>query len=537
MKRESELDKRRRLLREQKAALLGLQTSRVESPTTTVSEASPARRSPVRRSNSTFTFRRSSLGAQPTPSINTLDSKVCGGIDIPPLRIERASLNRNEADIPLKRPHVELLGEEDFSPNSAGWFAAEDLSSVDDGTSTKHFTDTAGKNSPLSYEISLQNERATSRRCVTAIKSHKKFDDIVLSAHVQRSDGKLGTDLGTVALWALDGGHGSLQRCLVANAPITALELMPISPSLVIGGTRSGNILMWDTRVKSALPINTFGGNHWDPTNSHGRQVVTAIKTSSLSSPVFFTSSSSGHLYKWTLSQPDSPIARTIVQDETGAAELNISCLDIPHSARLSADGKRSSNRGTSLFAGAMDGSIHRLDGKGSNWSLDVGRGRHEAAVNAVAAHPLSSRAAFLDDVLVSASADWTLRLWLLRRGLPCKQLAMFDMIANGAVHDVKWSPQHATVFASGDDSGVLSLFDLSGGLSPSGASTGYQFKIPQGDNVPISKVQWANNSRYVCTGNADGKLSIWTCNSSFAGLPGADWMARFLKAKATEDA
>lgn len=544
MERESELAKRRRLLREQKEALLGLQTTRVHSPSTTVSDASPSKRSPVRRSNSTFSFRsvRSSLGGQSGRSANTVDSTVCTGINIPPVRNERKNLEPRKSGSPPRRPHpepthAELLGEDDFVPDLAGWSASEDGLSAEDGVSSRQFTSTGDKNSPLSYDGSLQDENATALRCVTAIKFHKKFDDVVLSAHAERSDRKLGADLGTVALWGLDGGRGALQRSLVANSPVTALELMAISPSLVLGGTRSGNVLMWDTRVKTALPINTFGSDPCDPTHSHGRQVVTGIKTSSSASPVFFSSSSSGYLYKWSLSKTESPITRTIVQDETGAAELNISCIDLPHSARLSADERSLSNRSTALFAGAMDGSVHRLDGKGSSWNLDVGCGKHEAGVSAISAHPLSSRSAFLDDVLVSASADWTLRLWLLRRGLPCRQLATFDMIANGAVHDVKWSPQHATVFAAGDDSGVLGLFDVSGALSPGGGRTGYQFNVPGSESVPISKVQWANNSRYVCAGDANGTLSIWTCNSSFAGLPGADWMTRFLKAKAAEDA
>lgn len=537
MEKESELAKRRRLLREQKEALLGLQTSRVRSPSTTVTNASPAKRSPVKRSNSTFTFRRSSLGGQPPRSASAVQTAVCTGVDIPPVLDNYTTSERRRGGSPPRRPnpqptHAELLGEDDFVPDLAGWSASEDgLSAADgQGLSSKQFASVGNKNSPLFYEASLRDDEATATRCVTAIKSHRKFDDVVLTAHAERSDRKLGADPGTVALWGLDGGRGALQRTLIANSPVTALELMAISPSLVVGGTRGGNVLMWDTRVKTALPIKTFGSDPCEPTHSHGRQAVTAIKTTSSASPVFFSSSASGYLYKWSLSKPESPVTRTILQDETGAAELNISCLDLPRTTRLSAEERSSSNRNTSLFAGAMDGSIRRLDRNGSSWSLDVGCGKHDAAVSAISAHPLGNRATFLDDVLVSASADWTLRLWLLRRGQPCTELAAFDMIANGAVHDVEWSPQHATVFAAGDESGALSLFDVSGTLSPDGGRSSYRFSAPGREKAPITRVQWGNNSRYVCAGDADGTLTIWKCNSAFAGLPGADWMTRFLK-------
>lgn len=131
-----------------------------------------------------------------------------------------------------------------------------------------------------------------------------------------------------------------------------------------------------------------------------------------------------------------------------------------------------------------MDGSVRRLDRNGSSWNLDVGCGKHDAAVSAISAHPLGNRATFLDDVLVSASADWTVGLWLLRRGQPCKELTAFHMIADGAAYDVKWSPEHATVFAAGDESGALSLFDVSGTLSPGGGRSCYQFSAPGRENA-----------------------------------------------------
>lgn len=539
MQKETELEWRERLLREQKEALLGLQSEHVESLSNYGSDEYLKKRNTVKTSGPNFSIGRVSLSRQRTPAPNCLETAVCSGIDIPPSPNDAIDFNQRRRGILGRRQsiqpiHPELLGDDNFAPGKAGWFASKEKLPGEDGISSKLVTPSSCRNAPLSFEAALQDEEVTLSRRVTAINFHKKFEDIVVSAHGERSDGKIGGDLGTVALWALDGGRGVLQRSLCANSPVTAIELMDISPTLVIGGTRSGNIVMWDTRVKSCLPIKTFGSEAWDPICSHGREMVTEIKTSSTVSPIFLSSATSGYLYKWSLSKPESPITRTIVRDENGAAEMNISCLDLPHNTRLYGEESRGSNRSFSVFAGGMDGSVNRLEGKGTSWTPETSCGKHEASVHAISAHPLSSRSAFLNDVVITASADWTIRLWLYRRGLGCMELGNFDMMENGAVYDVKWSSQHATVFAAGDQSGTLSLFDVSGKLGGEG-QTEYQFKVPGSESVGISRVQWAPNSRYMCTGDTEGKVGVWTCNSSFAGLPGAEWMTRYLKEKGLE--
>lgn len=523
MEHDSDLAKRRQALQEQKKVLLELQSS--DTP---------------------FNFAPSVLKARafaPSPKLGTRalpekfeQSAPYHGVDIPP----ESSLQTTIASTHFLGPlvtHSELLGDDEYLPDThAAWAETDEkvlgLSSAPSTTAES----SAGNDSPLRYQMTLRDDKVTESRCVTGINFHTKLDDVVLTSHSQRADGKLGASQGTVAVWGLDAGRGALQRSLMATSPITAMELLSITPSLVIGGTGGGNIVMWDIRSKTALPVTTFGGEDCDVTTSHGRQPVTAINTTVVPSPVFCSASVSGYLYKWSLSKPDYPISMSIIEENTGASELMFSCLDFPRSTQLFDDNLAASNRRTQVFAGTYDGSIYRLNNNGSQWSIEDGRAKHSASVTALSPHPFGHRVPFLEDIVVSSSYDWTMRLWLFRRGQPFQELALFDMIENGGVNDVQWSQKHPTIFCAGDEAGALSLFDVSSQLMPDGSSS-CQLTVPRTtDRAALTRVQWDNNCQNICTGDVNGNIALWSCSSAFAGLPDAEWTAQYFKTQSARD-
>ncbi|KIY93417.1 Dynein, intermediate chain, flagellar outer arm [Monoraphidium neglectum] len=61
--------------------------------------------------------------------------------------------------------------------------------------------------------------------------------------------------------------------------------------------------------------------------------------------------------------------------------------------------------------------------------------------------------------VLLSASADWTLRVWDARRPGPAGPVLSFDL--GDAVGDAAWAPYSSTVMAAVTDDGRAHVFDL----------------------------------------------------------------------------
>lgn len=389
---------------------------------------------------------------------------------------------------------------------------------------------------PLRFEASTSDKATTENRPVAAMRLHCKYDNVLLAAHGARTDGRLASAQGVIAVWSLDLPQPSLQRSLTSAAPISALEVFPLSPTLVLAGTSIGSILMWDLRVQTALPISAFDPDLSELRDCHARRPVKGLRTTITSSPFFVSTSTSGHVCKWSLSQPQRPLSQTVLLDTVSSGSILINSIDFPASTRLSADERKIANRAPSFFAGTLQGEVCRVEADSRSWSVASERGEHNTTVTAVRAHPAGIGAPFLDDVIATSAHDWSVNVWSFRRGQTCSKLWSYDNVSNGIVNDVAWSSAHPTVLCSGDESGVLSLFDLSGRLqNAKSLSSTWRFGLPeQTGRKPITSLQWSSNDRFICAGDSQGSVHIWSTTSTLASLPDTEWTAQFLKSKAS---
>lgn len=442
-----------------------------------------------------------------------------------------------------KNHRRELLGQV-TSVSSLGLLPADRDNHNQKSNSSRQSSQGRFDGRPLQFEVTLRDD-ATALRRTTGLKMHTKFDDVILTSHGGRSDGKLSADPGVIGIWSLEEGRGVLQRLLNCNSGISAMETPRISPTLVLAGTETGAVLVWDTRVKSGLPIHALEEGNAVMNGFHDRQRVTGVKTTFASSPFFVSTSERGTICKWTLSKPEMPLSKHTLQENEAGGELSISSMDFPQSARLMDEGKIGGSRMTSIFVGSENGGIHRVNGAGSSWNVESGEvNLHEGAVTCVASHRFGHENGLVDDVVVTSSEDWSVKVWHFRKSQECVCLKRFDTIEHGVVNDVSWSNEHATLFCTGGEDGVLTLFDLSGELngelngelSESGGRERWEFRREgQERKVAITSVQWDRMSRNVYCGDSEGAVSVWRSTSTLENLPDVSWMSRYVKRKGGE--
>lgn len=440
--------------------------------------------------------------------------------------------------------------------------------------------------SPLKFDNILQHEQSATRP-VSSIQFHTKYDNILLSSHGSRGDGKLGEPISVINVWSIEQAQQSqsFQRRLISATPITSMQLFPTSPTLVLGGTATGHLHLWDLRVKSSLPLFALD-KHANNISSecHGKQAVTSICTpNNVTSPYFMTSSISGHVCKWTLSQLNTPLSQSFTHDPhdpTTSDKVPIRSMDIPKSTTRFDTASSSSSpapvtsnthssspatpkpiaaprrNSLSLFIGTVNGSVCRLhNDDDKSWHVQSQRGMHRAPINKVRAHPNGTFIPHLDDVIATCSYDWSFKVWHFRR--ECNQLYHHDNIANGAINDIAWSNAHPTVLCYGDDSGILGLHDLSGHLrNESTANSDWKFIPPHqnmastsktrssnhnsknnssgstGKRPPITTVRWSPNKQFVSTGDKLGRIALWSTTSHMASLPDSEWLVTQVKSK-----
>ncbi|KAJ3334350.1 cytoplasmic dynein with WD40 domain [Blyttiomyces sp. JEL0837] len=233
------------------------------------------------------------------------------------------------------------------------------------------------------------------------------------------------------------------------DSGVMCLDFHPQHPAMIAVGLYDGTVLVYNLQKKIEGPVfrsSTKGGKHTDPVWQISWQ-----KDDLDDNANFFSVSSDGRVAQWTLLQNELVFTEVI--------RLRFSLAD-PSLERLNEDEPLFSLAGGSCFdfhktidhmfiVGTEEGQIHKCSKAYSNQYILSFTG-HQMAVYAVRYNPFNS------NLFLSASADWTVKLWDDNYSKP---LATFDL--NSPVGDIAWAPYSPTVFAAVTADGKAFVFDL----------------------------------------------------------------------------
>jgi dynein intermediate chain len=142
----------------------------------------------------------------------------------------------------------------------------------------------------------------------------------------------------------------------------------------------------------------------------------------------------------------------------------------------------------------------------------------HDAPITAVEFHPVIPKApGYVSDLYLTSSYDWTCKLWSHKSDKP---LMTFES-ARDYIFDVQWSPVHPALFATGDGTGRLDLWNISGEADVPEVKV--QLEAPQGQEGPaVSKLRWSDDGMSIAVGTSTGSLMVYAVDPGTA-LPAKD--------------
>lgn len=242
------------------------------------------------------------------------------------------------------------------------------------------------------------------------------------SANVAGASGEAPPD-GLVLVWNL---HliDRPEFVFHAQTDVLSVAFSPFHPNLVIGGTYSGQILIWDTRAKQLPVLKTplSASGHTHPV--YNLQVVGTQNANHL-----ITASTDGVVCSWMLdmlAQPQDSL-ELLNTSHPKTDEVAVTCMSFP------------SQETTQFWVGTEEGNIYlgsRFDRAGSKAGLQLGevyRGHsapvtgldfHKAATGGASgatatANGVATSSGIVDfsDLFLSASMDWTAKLWRIKGG------------------------------------------------------------------------------------------------------------------------
>ncbi|KAI5249831.1 cytoplasmic dynein intermediate chain [Aureobasidium subglaciale] len=383
--------------------------------------------------------------------------------------------------------------------------------------------------------MQFQDDRWTKRRMISDLDYSVKYPELLLASYTKASNSSQSAP-GLALVW---NAHMPSQPEYVftATSDILTARFSPYHPSLVLGGTYSGQVCLWDIRQRShdgapvqRTPLAGEKGGHAHPIYS-----VAVVGTQNASSIV--SVSTDGTTCAWSfdmLSKPQeylelaSPVGRNRTED------IAPSCISFPKADP------------TYFLAGTEEGAIvpvHRYDRAGAKAGVDprVYYTGHAAPVTGLDFHPSKGKVD-LGDLAISSSLDWSVKIWRVKppstavttagvgtaAGSPEKPL--LEIMREDVIYDVKWSPTKPGVFGCVDGAGRLEIFDINVDVEVPVART--QPSHTQGDVFGVkslNRLAWEHNEgKRVAVGGLDGIATVFEVGSDLGGLEennkGEDW-------------
>lgn len=407
---------------------------------------------------------------------------------------------------------------------------------------------TGGKGRRKVKEIAqFYDERWSKKRMVSAIDFSPKFNELLLAAYTKNPTAPHDPD-GIVQVWNLHL-HDRPEFVFHAQSDILTAKFSPFHPNLIIGGAYSGQVLLWDTRARSAPVQKTplTGSGH-----THPVYCVDIVGTQNANNII--SCSTDGAVCGWSvdmLAQPQETMT-LLAPLPAKNEDLSPTCIAFPQADP------------TFFLVGSEEGTIypcHRYDRAGAKAGVDtrVSYRGHAAPVMSVSFHPARGPVD-LGDLVLSASLDWSVKLWKVRApaatsavispgaggaaasaaglgsGLGGAGLLepavtpLLDFVREDVVYDAAWSPVKPGVFGLVDGAGWLELWDVTveteepvARISPSPRKDGRTML-----SKSLNKLAWeAGEGKRLATGGIDGAVTVFEVGPDLGGkeaLKNEEW-------------
>mmetsp|Transcript_40247 Transcript_40247/g.105685 ORF Transcript_40247/g.105685 Transcript_40247/m.105685 type:complete len:655 (+) Transcript_40247:43-2007(+) len=281
------------------------------------------------------------------------------------------------------------------------------------------------------------------RKQVTCIRWNPKYKDLFAvgfgSYDFMRQSG------GVICCYSLKNTRHP-EYLYTADCGVCCLDWHPTQAAVLAVGLYDGTVVVHDVRAKTKKPIYSSTVR----TNKHSDPVweVRWNADDSLGTLNFFSISSDGRVSNWILMKnklESEEVMELKLMSGVAADDDETSLTGL--AGGLCFDFNKQSEH---LFlVGTEEGKIHKCSKAFTGQYLETYEG-HSMAVYTVRWNP------FHPNIFISASADWTVKLWD-----HSQKTAVLSFDLAQSVGDVAWAPYSSTVFTAITNDGLVHCYDL----------------------------------------------------------------------------
>ncbi|KAK9294930.1 hypothetical protein QLX08_010615 [Tetragonisca angustula] len=324
-------------------------------------------------------------------------------------------------------------------------------------------------------------DRWSRNRCVTSMDWSPQFPELLAASYNNNDDTPNDPD-GVCLVWNTKFKKTTPEFIFHCQSPVMSTTFARFHPNLILGGTYSGQIVLWDNRVQKRTPIQRTPLS----ASAHTHPVYCLNVVGAQNAHNLISISTDGKLCSWSLdmlSQPQETLELHTKQSKAIAA----TCLAFPYGDV------------NNFVVGSEEGTVYSACRHGTKAGVLDSYEGHQGPVTGISAHAVQGGIDF-SHLFLTSSIDWTIKLWSLKESKP-----LYSFEHNGDyVYDVAWSPTHPALFAAVDDSGRLDLWNLNQDTEVPTAS------IVINGNPALNRVSWTPSGLHVTVGDDTGKIWVY---------------------------
>ena len=368
---------------------------------------------------------------------------------------------------------------------------------------------TGGK---LSMNRYFFDERWSRNRVITSMDWSTQFPELLCASYNNNQEAPHEPD-GVCLVWNTRFKKDTPENIFHCQSPVMTAVFARFHPNLILGGTYSGQIVLWDNRHNKRTPVQRSPLS----ASAHTHPVYSARVVGTQNAHNLISISTDGKMCSWSLDMLAQPQETLELQHKQSKA-VATTCLSFPQ------------NDVNNFLVGSEEGTVYSACRHGSRAGvLDLYEG-HQAPVTGLDTHPGQGTIDF-SHLFLTSSIDWTVKLWSLKENKP-----LYSFEDNGDyVYDAAWSPIHPALFAAVDGTGRLDLWNLNKDTEVTALMkkiSGFYvcfFQVASASvamegGAALNRVTWTQSGLHVAAGDDLGKIWVYDVGEQLAVPQPDEW-------------
>ncbi|XP_052804393.1 cytoplasmic dynein 1 intermediate chain 1-like isoform X3 [Mya arenaria] len=343
------------------------------------------------------------------------------------------------------------------------------------------------------------DERWSKHRIVTSMDWSTQFPELLVASYSANEDAPHDPD-GVALIWNSRFKKSTPEYVFHCQSAVMSTCFAKFHPNLVVGGTYSGQIVLWDNRVLKRTPIQRTPLS----ASAHTHPVYCVNVVGTQNAHNLISVSTDGKMCSWSLDMLSQP------QDCMELQYTQTKAVNVTSFSFMSGDVNN-------FVVGSEDCTVYTACRHGSKAGISESFEGHQGPITGIDCHKVAGQIDFSPYFLTS-SFDWTIKLWSIKDR---KFIHSFEDNSD-YVYDVQWSPIHPAVFASVDGMGRLDLWNLN-----------QDTEVPSASNVldtgaALNHLRWHQNGHMIAAADDMGHIYLHDVAESFANPKSDEW-SRFV--------